>query len=97
MDFDADCSDVCPLPPGELCQDSEWSRYPQSLFGNWTQDQVERCGILKIKPHEACSVHKVDVFTNGSFDKSDEDRTFKIENPREYWDFLETAVSSAYV
>ncbi|KAI9568117.1 hypothetical protein HD554DRAFT_2022923, partial [Boletus coccyginus] len=90
MDFDADVSEVCPLPPGELGQDPEWSRYPQSLFGNWTHDQVERCGILKPAHHETCSVHKVDIFTDGSFDRNDEGRTFKVENPRAYWKCLET-------
>lgn len=97
MDFDVDPSEVHPLPPGELAQDSEWIHYPQSLFRNWTYDQVERCGILKITHHETCWVHKVDVFKNGSFDRSEEDRTVKIKTPRDYWNRLETHVSSAYV
>jgi len=96
MDFDADVSEVCPLPPGELGQDPEWSHYPQSLFGNWTHDQVQRCGILKSTHRETCSVHKVDVFTDGSFDRSDEGRSFEVKNPRAYWNHLEISVSSAY-
>lgn len=96
MDFDVDPSEVRPLPPGEIAQDPEWSLYPQSLFGNWTHDQVERCGILKVTHHEACSVHKVDVFEDGKFDRSDEGRTVKIETPREYWNILNTPVGSAY-
>ena len=93
MDFDADASEVNPLPPGGLGQDPEWSQYPQSLFGNWTHDQVERCGILKSTHNETCSVHKVDVFTNGEFEKSDEDRTFEVQNPRAFWNRMETCVS----
>ena len=96
MDFDADAGEVRPLPPGGLGKDPEWSRYPQSLFGNWTHDQVERCGILKSTHGEACSVHKVDVFKNGSFDRNEEDRTFDVESPRVYWNRLETCVSSTY-
>ncbi|KAG8216442.1 hypothetical protein J3R82DRAFT_6548 [Butyriboletus roseoflavus] len=90
MDFDVDPSEVRPLPPGGIVQDPEWSLYPQSLFGNWTHDQVERCGILKIKHQETCSVHKVDVFKDGTFERSDEGRTVEIETPRAYWNILNT-------
>ena len=69
MDFDADVSEVNPLPPGGLGQDPEWSQYPQSLFGNWTHDQVERCGVLKSTHNETCSVHKVDVLQTGHLTK----------------------------
>ncbi|KAF8553795.1 hypothetical protein OG21DRAFT_1463498 [Imleria badia] len=94
MDFDTDASEVHPFPPGELGQDPEWSHYPQSLFRNWTHDQVERCGILKFAPNEPCSVYKVDVFKDGSFDKNDEDRTVEVQNPRAYWERLETCPPS---
>lgn len=97
MDFDADPSEVHPLPPGGLGHDPEWSHYPQSLFGNWTHDQVERCGILKVIHNEACSVHKVDVFTDGSFERGEEDRTVKVEDSRSYWNRLGTPVSSGHV
>ena len=96
MDFDADAGKAH-LPPGGLGQDSEWSHYPQSLFGTWTHDQVERCDILKFNHGELCSVHKVDVFKDGSFDRSDKDRTVKVEDPREYWRHLETSVSSTFI
>ncbi|KAF8122691.1 hypothetical protein EV363DRAFT_1404712 [Boletus edulis] len=90
MDFDADDSQVLPLPPGGLGQDPEWDRYPQSLFGNWTRDQVERCGILRMNSthNQACSVHRVDVLKDGEFDKS-EDRTVTVEHPRAFWDLLQ--------
>jgi len=94
MDFDTDASEVHPLPPGELHQDLEWSQYPQSLFGNWTHDQVERCKILKPTHDETCSVHKVDVFKNGTFEKREDDRTFVVENPRTYWNHLGTQLPS---
>lgn len=97
MDFDADTSEVHPLPPGGIGQDPEWSHYPQSLFGNWTHDQVQRCSILKMTHDEPCSVHMVDVFKDGTFERSTQDRTVDVETPRLYWNHLETPVSSGHV
>ncbi|KAF8416145.1 hypothetical protein L210DRAFT_3429843, partial [Boletus edulis BED1] len=95
MDFDADDSQVLPLPPGGLGQDPEWDHYPQSLFGNWTHDQVERCGILRMNPthNQTCSMHRVDVLTGGEFDKS-EDRTVTVEHPQAFRDLLQDPPSS---
>ncbi|KAF9239348.1 hypothetical protein BU15DRAFT_88111 [Melanogaster broomeanus] len=47
MDFDMDSSEVQPLPPGGIVtNEEEWTRYPQSHFGNWTPDQVTRSKML---------------------------------------------------
>lgn len=98
LDHDTDFSRIrYPLlHGGRVDQDSEWNRYPMNLFENWTHDRVERSGILRSTHSETCSVHMTDVFKNGFFDKSDEDHTVKVENPRDYWDHLKIAVSSDY-
>ena len=97
MDFDVDPSEVHGIPPGGIAQDSEWCYYPQSLFGNWTHDQVERCGILKTRHEETCTVHTVDVYEDGCFERSEDDRTFIVDTPRAYWDRLGTPVSSGRI
>lgn len=97
MDFEADDSEVPSFPPGLPGKDPEWNRYPQSLFGNWTPEQVDRCGILKPTHNETCKIHTVDVFIDGTFDRANEDRPYKVESPWAYRNRLQTPVSNAYV
>lgn len=41
-----------------------WRRYPQSLFGNWTPDQVKRSRMFEVMGG-GCVVHGVDMFRGG--------------------------------
>ncbi|KAI9568122.1 hypothetical protein HD554DRAFT_822481 [Boletus coccyginus] len=92
MDFDQDDADVPQLSPGAH---EPWSRYPQSHFGNWTPEQVQRCRMLTIcKDKYTCHIHKVDVFKDGSFDRPSEDaRTRQIlsdtAETEKFWDDLQ--------
>ena len=97
MDFNQDEADVPPLSPGAH---EPWARYPQSHFGNWTPDQVQRCRMLSIcKDQYTCQIHKVDVFKDGIFVRPDED-TWTREIPsdptsaKEFWDDLQSPVSA---
>ncbi|KAF8553819.1 hypothetical protein OG21DRAFT_1522884 [Imleria badia] len=98
MDFDQDVADVLPLSPGAH---EPWSRYPQSHFGNWTPDQVQRCRMLTIcKDQYMCQIHKVDVLADGLFDRPDEnERTREIPSDptaaREFWDELQGPLDSS--
>ncbi|KAI9572275.1 cora-like Mg2+ transporter protein-domain-containing protein [Boletus coccyginus] len=68
MDFDHDDLEVPPLSPG-TCE--PWSRYPQSHFGSWGPEQVQRSRMLTIcKDQYMCHIHKVDIFKDGMFDRS---------------------------
>ncbi|KIJ05593.1 hypothetical protein PAXINDRAFT_103713 [Paxillus involutus ATCC 200175] len=95
MDFDMDSSEVEPLVPDGLVDNTEeWKRYPQSLFGNWTPDQVLRSKmLLSCNSQEPCAVHRVDILDGGKFDKSEEGRTAHV-NPNSalinsFWDGLQ--------
>ncbi|KIJ07942.1 hypothetical protein PAXINDRAFT_18895 [Paxillus involutus ATCC 200175] len=99
MDFDMDSSEVEPLVPDGLVDNTEeWKRYPQSLFGNWTPDQVLRSKmLLSCNSQEPCAVHRVDILDGGKFDKSEEGRTAHV-NPNSalinsFWDGLQEIVS----
>ncbi|KAF9226325.1 hypothetical protein BS17DRAFT_729410 [Gyrodon lividus] len=97
MDFDMDSSEVQPLlPDGLMNSMEEWRRYPQSLFGNWTPDQVSRSKmLLSCNALEPCAVHKVDVLVDGKFDKSEEGRTAHVNADaaliNAFWDNLQTS------
>lgn len=97
MSFDIDASKDHPIPPG-LTDKSGWDQYPQCLFGNWTQDQVNRSQILtKCSDRESTTVYKVGVFDDGNFDKQVEARAVRkddVENLRAYWNHLGVSVSS---
>ncbi|KIK99653.1 hypothetical protein PAXRUDRAFT_822497 [Paxillus rubicundulus Ve08.2h10] len=95
MDFDMDSSEVEPLLPDGLVDSiEEWKRYPQSLFGNWTPDQVSRSKmLLSCNNSEPCAVHNVDILDGGKFDKTEEGRTTHV-NPdpamiSAFWDRLQ--------
>ncbi|KAH0834812.1 hypothetical protein J3R83DRAFT_10421 [Lanmaoa asiatica] len=92
MDFNQDEAYVPPLSPGAL---EPWSQYPQSLFGNWTPDQVARCRMLTIcKDKYACQIHKVDIFKDGTFDKPQEEVQPRqipsdLESTTAFWEELQ--------
>lgn len=99
MDFDTD-SDITlnrdnePASPSAAGQ--SWHGYPEALFGNWKPDQVKRSKMLSnCSELDICTVHWVDVLTDGSFTVLNEegrDQTTRItpECINEFWDVLQT-------
>lgn len=100
MNFDIDASKGRPIPLG-LTDKSKWDRYPQGLFGNWTQDQVNRSQMLtKCSDHGSSTIYKVGVFVDGNFDKQMEARAVRqddVANLRAYWNDIGMSVSSMHV
>ena len=80
MDFDMDDSLVVPLVPGGLPLPTDWTKYPQNLFGNWTPDQVQRSKMLSTCSDSTtpCSIYTVEVNDNGHFDKTAADRIMTV-------------------
>jgi len=77
---------TCDHPNCDDC--SKWLNYPQSLFPNWTCDQVERSGMLvKSGQQDHCQIYFVDINGNGKFDPPRE-----IDDSQELWEFLRTEV-----
>ncbi|KAG6379661.1 hypothetical protein JVT61DRAFT_10181 [Boletus reticuloceps] len=97
MKFDVDSSKVQPVSPS-LSGDSKWCRYPQSLFPNWTWDQVNRSQMLtKCSDNELSTIFKIGVFDDGSFDQHIETHTIDRDDATDvqmYWDFLGIAPPS---
>lgn len=97
MNFDIDVSEVYwPVSPSPV-DHSTWSQYPQSLFRNWTCEQVKRSQMLtKCSNSELSTVYKFDVFNDGKFDKRVETLTIRREDSVElqaYWHHLGISVS----
>ena len=94
MNLDIDDAKVHPLPQSD---DFEWGQYPQSLFGNWTSEQVNRCQMLtKCSDRELSSIYRIRVLNDGTFDKHVEKRTVRKDDPtdlRAYWSHLGNPVS----
>ncbi|KAG1837319.1 hypothetical protein DFJ58DRAFT_669005 [Suillus subalutaceus] len=99
MDFDTDSDitlsrDNIPASPGAAGQ--SWRGYPEALFGNWKPDQVKRSKMLSnCSELDMCSVHWLDVLTDGTFTVLDEegrDQTTRItpERLNEFWGLLQT-------
>ncbi|KAJ7471291.1 hypothetical protein B0H11DRAFT_2283318 [Mycena galericulata] len=78
-------------PSATQLQEADWSKYPQSLYPNWTPAQQEKSGIAKIiqhVPRETCTIHHVNVLKTGVF-TSDEDDVVTDETQDEYWKKLQ--------
>ncbi|KAF7368936.1 hypothetical protein MVEN_00219800 [Mycena venus] len=67
-------------------EQQHWSKYPQSLYPNWTPAQQMKSGITKIVEHvrERCTVHVVHVRETGIFSR-EEDVVVTEDNREEYW------------
>ncbi|EGN97184.1 hypothetical protein SERLA73DRAFT_183829 [Serpula lacrymans var. lacrymans S7.3] len=86
INFDVD------LKPGQPSKeivpfDKSWKGYPQSIFPNWTPEQVARSEMLIRCLHSGCcSIYSVDVKDDGSFVVG-ETENFKIwsTNEEEIW------------
>ncbi|KAH7905719.1 hypothetical protein BJ138DRAFT_1164230, partial [Hygrophoropsis aurantiaca] len=64
MDFSVDVADIPALSP----IDGTWKGYPQSIFPNWTPDQVERSEMLtRCSKLGDCIIYNVDVKNDGKF------------------------------
>ncbi|KAJ7474461.1 hypothetical protein B0H11DRAFT_2282291 [Mycena galericulata] len=73
-------------PAATPLQEADWSKYPQSLYPNWTLAQQEKSGIAQIIQHgrETSTIHHVHVLKNGVF-TSGEDDVVTDETQDEYW------------
>lgn len=81
---------ACPHPPGS-CVDC-WKLYPQSLFPNWTKEQVDRSGMkTRITSTGNCIMHRIDVKDNGDFVDSG-DRV--VRQNEEFWQVMQQNVRS---
>lgn len=100
MDINSDPDEVPPLSARPL-EDSEWGRYPQSLFGNWKPEQVERSKMLtNCSDRKQSIVYKFDVFDDGKFDKRIEILYIRKDEPvelRAYWDHMGMPVSAMLI
>ncbi|KAH7925916.1 hypothetical protein BV22DRAFT_395683 [Leucogyrophana mollusca] len=79
-------SDLPPAdPPSADLINSSWRGYPQSLFGNWTPDQVMRSKMLtSCSGAETCTIYKLDVMEGGSFEVRPATMVSK-HNEDEFW------------
>ncbi|KAJ7512354.1 hypothetical protein B0H11DRAFT_1699283 [Mycena galericulata] len=77
-------------PSAMQLQEADWSKYPQSLYPNWTPAQQEKSGIAQIIQHgrESSTIHHVNVLKTGVF-TSDEDDVVTDETQDEYWKKLQ--------
>jgi len=76
---------TCPHPPG-YCVDC-WKLYPQSLFPNWTKEQVDRSGMkTRAISTGNCIMHRIDVKDNGDFS----DPGYRVvQQNEEFWQVLQ--------
>ncbi|KAF8218269.1 hypothetical protein K438DRAFT_1556156 [Mycena galopus ATCC 62051] len=74
-------------------EQQHWSKYPQSLYPNWTPAQQRKSGITKIveRVRERCTIHPVHVWDTGIFTR-EEDQVVKEDNHDEYWEKLHEKV-----
>lgn len=90
MDLDSEETDGANDPP--LLNREDWHNYPQSLFPNWTFDQVRRSSMM-IKAGQAanCGIYVVDVkAVDGCFEGPTEIAAGQDE--KELWDMLQARV-----
>jgi hypothetical protein len=104
MDFDTDADltlDRGNTPSPGAVDGQSWRGYPEALFGNWKPDQVKRSKMLSnCSELDMCSVHWLDVLTDGTFtilDEEGRDQTSRVtpERINEFWELLQTPVSRA--
>lgn len=80
----------CPHPAGQ-CEGC-WALYPQSLFPNWTPEQVDRSRMKSLTTAtENCAIHRVEVSNSGKFHDPGSQRA---RGDDEFWRILQESVSS---
>jgi hypothetical protein len=83
----------CPHPTGQ-CEGC-WAGYPQSLFPNWTSDQVGRSKMKQITMQsDKCVIRRVEVKDGGDFYDPGSQRAPDSE---EFWRILQESVSNVYL
>jgi hypothetical protein len=72
-----------------------WLGYPQSLFGNWTPDQVDRSKIQSAIEGRSrrvdrtdCVIYTVDMMKDGSMANADSTKLRTDEDTDEFWEKL---------
>lgn len=100
MDFDSDPIFARPPKTETPLIDTTWRGYPYNLFCNWTADQVKRSKILSAcAQFDSCSIHKVDVLSDGRIDDALEDQAFVVsrETADKFWEaVLESVMQPLY-
>ncbi|KAH7912295.1 hypothetical protein BJ138DRAFT_1148795 [Hygrophoropsis aurantiaca] len=87
MDLNSDLPST--EPPSADLSSSSWRGYPQSLFGNWTPDQVKRSKMLiSCARAETSTIYKLDVMEGGQFEVRRTDIISK-QNEDEYWQSIQ--------
>lgn len=87
-------STLPPIPKAcdhKTCHGGCYGGYPQSLFPNWTEQQVKKSGIFRaIKdndPSKKCKLYRVNVDSTGFFTKGGEVEA-RRGNEAEIWETL---------
>ncbi|KAJ7123444.1 hypothetical protein C8R44DRAFT_917528 [Mycena epipterygia] len=93
LDLDSELAHPRQSDALEQSHESDWSKYPQSLFPNWTSAQQLKSGIKQVVSRvsqEPCTIYHVNVWENGTFTRG-EDRvvTGTDANKAEYWGKLQ--------
>ncbi|KIJ63951.1 hypothetical protein HYDPIDRAFT_112438 [Hydnomerulius pinastri MD-312] len=79
MDFDKDFAFVASTSGGVVDSQSTWKEYPQNLFPNWTNNQVERCKMLSAcSDSDNCRIFKADFLDDGRFDENADDQVYEV-------------------
>jgi hypothetical protein len=94
LDSDIDDEELSPTTPPSRRPTLKWPHYPQSLFPNWTQQQVDRSGISKALMERSdgpCTIYHVDVLDTGKFQRAGE-LAICDQNKDQLWEILQTGV-----
>lgn len=73
-----------------------WTEYPQSLFPNWTPQQLSRSGIADalLERKKSCIIHHVDVLNDGTFAVPKKYKhVVTADHADQFWEELQQEVS----
>jgi hypothetical protein len=73
---------------------TQWSGYPQNLFGNWTPDQVKRSQMLrKCSKNHSSIIYWMDVLDDGKFITPNMTVTPTNDSEDDFWNMLQGEAS----
>jgi len=73
---------------------TEWSGYPQNLFGNWTPDQVQRSQMIKkCSKNKSSTIYWMDVLDNAKFFTPNMTVTPTNDSENDFWTMLQGEAS----
>jgi len=73
---------------------TKWSGYPQSLFGNWTPDQVERSQMIKkCSKNQSSIIYWMDVLDDAKFTTPNMTVTPTNDSENDFWTMLQGEAS----